>query len=119
MFKFKNGLNLHYQKTLKSYSRLEFRPDFYIEFQGNSYIFDAKFRYFETNRKEILQNMHYYKDGLKTKFAVAVCFGNSKGGKFWDSIEKKEFEITSAVELLKNKPLNGVGFMNLFLGVMK
>jgi predicted component of viral defense system (DUF524 family) len=113
MFKFKNGLNLHYQKTLKSYSRLEFRPDFYIEFQGNRYIFDAKFRYFESNRKEILQNMHYYKDGLKTEFAVAVCFGNSRGGKFWDSMEEKEFEITSAVELLKKKTFNGIGFLNL------
>ncbi len=38
-FEFKNGLKLYYQKTLKSYSCLQFRPDFLIEKDGKRYIF--------------------------------------------------------------------------------
>ncbi len=76
-FEFNNGLKLYYQKSIKSYSGFEYRPDFYIEYNSEKFIFDAKFRFFENNseerKKEIINNMHYYRDALGATFAVAVC----------------------------------------------
>ncbi len=119
-FNFKNGLILEYQTTKWSYSDLKFRPDFYIEFieyKEKTYIFDAKFRIFDLNsKKDILKNMHYYKDGLKTEFAVAVCFGDEKNGEFWNINENKEF-INSFFEIINKENLNGVGYLDLKLEI--
>ena len=115
-FMFEKGLILHFQPTKRSYSGLEFRPDFLIEYEDKKYIFDAKFRIFEDNKKDILQNMHYYKDGLNTEFAIAVCFGDDNKGEFYF---KKRDEINISfgdiINLIENNEYDGVGYVNLSL----
>ncbi len=139
-FEFDNRIKFYYQKTLKSYSCLPFRPDFLIEKDGKKYIFDAKFRIFENNKKDILENMHYYKDSLNAEFSVAVCFGksleNNKVGEFFSKSNyslkkfscnkikknrnkelKKRGSKVSLKELIKNfgKIFHGVGYIDLIL----
>ncbi|SMC09182.1 DUF2357 domain-containing protein [Nitratiruptor tergarcus] len=116
-FKFNNGLILQYQPTKWSYSNLKFRPDIYIEYKEHRCIFDAKFRFFEDNKKDILQNMHYYKDGIKTQFAIAVCLGKkNKEGKFW-KVNKDKKLINSFFEFIKEnkEKLEGIGYLDLKL----
>ncbi|KAA0257291.1 DUF2357 domain-containing protein [Deferribacter autotrophicus] len=119
-FKFENGLILNFQSTKYSYSGLPFRPDFLIEFKDKNkkVVFDAKFRIFENNKKDILQNMHYYKDGLKLNSATAVCLGNKNKGKFWQINEndKKPEELNSFIDCLE-KALNGIGYIDLKLEI--
>lgn len=113
-FKFENDLILYYQKSLYAYSGLRFRPDFYVKFKDNRFIFDAKFRIFENNEKDLLQNMHYYRDGLKVTSAVAVCFGEkNKRGSFWKTDGSKE-SINLFSELIENN-FDGVGYIDLKL----
>ncbi len=115
-FKFRNGLTLYFQPTKRSYSELEFRPDFLIEYKGKKFIFDAKFRIFENNRQDILKNMHYYKDGLRAKFAVAVCLGDNREGKFYS--RNSEIFIVNLEKLIKNNlNFNGIGYINLDLKI--
>jgi predicted component of viral defense system (DUF524 family) len=118
-FRFENGLILSYQRTLSSYSKLQFRPDFYIEYNNKIGIFDAKFRLFNNNKKEILQNMHYYRDGLKTNFAIAVCWSEEKQkGRFWrvDKFEK-DVKLISSFSRIIEENLNGIGYINLVLDI--
>ncbi|WP_081826583.1 DUF2357 domain-containing protein [Persephonella sp. KM09-Lau-8] len=116
-FRFKNRLILYFQKTKKSYANVEFRPDFLIEYNGKSYVFDAKFRIFKDNRPDILKNMHYYKDGLKLNSAVAVCLGEDKKGSFWvvDKTDKNDKDLFSLLEIINNEELKGIGYINLKL----
>lgn len=113
-FIFEKGAILYYQNIFKTYSDLEFRPDFYIDYDNKKFIFDAKFRIFNDNKSDILKNMHYYKDGLKVDFAVAVCLGK-KDGNFW-KIDKEKIPFKSFLELI-NKSLKGVGYLNLELEI--
>ena len=115
-FKFEKGLRLYFQRTKKSYSGLDFRPDFYIEYEGYNYIFDAKFRIFKNNIKDILQNMHYYKDGLNAKFAIAVCLGENNTGKSFteDNERGEKIEINEIVDNIKGY-FKGIGYINLSL----
>lgn len=114
VFEFEDGLKLYFQKSLYSYSRLEFRPDFIMEMNNKKYIFDAKFRIFEDNRKDILLNMHYYKDGLDAEFAVAVCYGNNTLGNFYFK-DKGIYEIEFDKKFLNQEYFEGIGFLNLDL----
>ena len=117
-FKFENELTLYFQKTEKSYAGVEFRPDFLIEYDGKSYVFDAKFRIFESNRSDILKNMHYYKDGLNLNSAVAVCLGEDEKGKFWTiNGNDKDKDISSFLEIINNEELKGIGYFDLRLDV--
>ncbi len=123
-FKFDNELTLYFQKTKKSYADVEFRPDFLIEYNGKSCVFDAKFRIIRNEegklisnvKNDIFKNMHYYKDGLKINSAVAVCLGEDKEGKFW-LMDKNEKALYSFVEAIKNEEFNGIGYLNLRLKV--
>jgi predicted component of viral defense system (DUF524 family) len=125
LFLFPNGLTLHFQKTLRGYSNTKFRPDFLIEWDGNRYIFDAKFRIMEKptseeenqqyyrTRKEVLINMHYYRDALRSKFSVALSVSNSEGGDFY-SVEGEKLNVQTLKEFLENlENYEGVGFLNL------
>jgi predicted component of viral defense system (DUF524 family) len=116
-FRFENGLILFYQKTLKSYSSLEFRPDFYIEYNNKKFIFDAKFRIFEDNKKDILQNMHYYRDGLNVNYAIAICLENKKdnesSGNFWFKNKNNKKDLFLNNLFFNEENLEGVGYTNL------
>ncbi len=115
-----NNLKLYYQKSIKSYSGFEYRPDFYIEYNGKKFIFDAKFRFFENNeeerKKEIVNNMHYYRDALQTSFAVAVCLAKDENREcfFWsvynNSVNQNNFNNFSSLIDEKNK---GIGIYKL------
>ena len=136
-FKFEKGLKLYFQLTKISYSELKFRPDFLIEYENEIYIFDAKFRVIEdedekndereknnkrkkNNRKDILQNMHYYKDGLNAKFAIAVCFGEeSKGEFYFRKRGKSNISFEDVIGLIGNNEYDGVGYVNLSLEGLK
>ncbi|WP_457621696.1 DUF2357 domain-containing protein [Persephonella sp.] len=112
VFEFEDGLKLYFQKSLYSYSRLEFRPDFIIEMNNKKYIFDAKFRIFEDNRKDILLNMHYYKDGLDAEFSIAVCYGEDNENLFFN---KERNQLTIKINELIENSYNGIGYINLGL----
>ncbi len=125
-FKFENGLILHFQKTEKSYAEVEFRPDFLIEYNGKSYVFDAKFRiikdkdgkFISNVKNDIFKNMHYYKDGLKINSAVAVCLGEDEKGKFWTINENdKGKDVSSFLEIIKSEELKGIGYLDLRLEI--
>lgn len=108
---FENGLKLYYQKTFTIYSFLKFRPDFYIEFEDKRVIFDAKFRVFKKNRKDILKNMHYYRDSLKANSVVALTLGKKRRGKVFE-VDKSILKIESFNDIFD---LNGVGYLDLSL----
>lgn len=120
---FSPNLILHYQKTFYSYSHLEWRPDFYLEINHKKIVFDAKFRFFEENKKDILQNLHYYKDGLCLNQVFALTLPNhlnQKNGSFY--IQNKEENLTFNQEEFKKILLDefcpyyndlGVGFFPL------
>jgi predicted component of viral defense system (DUF524 family) len=119
-FEFNKGLKLYYQKSITSYSGFEYRPDFYIEYNSKKFIFDAKFRFFENNseerKKEIINNMHYYRDALGATFAVAVCLAEDKKKEciFW-SLNKNfatQNNINSLSELINNCN-KGIGIYKL------
>ncbi len=122
-FEFEKQFKLFYQKTLTSYSKLHFRPDILIEKDNKKYILDAKFRIFENNRRDILLNMHYYKDALKVQSAVALSLGQKEeNGELYDEKEDtKEDEKKDKEILFKNifyilaQDFRGVGYINLTL----
>ncbi len=122
-FEFEKQFKLFYQKTLTSYSKLHFRPDILIEKDNKKYILDAKFRIFENNRRDILLNMHYYKDALKVQSAVALSLGQKEeNGILYDEKEDtKEDEKKDKEILFKNifyilaQDFRGVGYINLTL----
>lgn len=111
-FEFEKGLIVYYQKTFNGYSTLQFRPDFYIKYDNKEFIFDAKFRLFEDNKTDILKNMHYYKDSLRVKFAVAVCLGDKKNGRFW-KIDGDMKIINFFLDCMNKEDLKGVGYLDL------
>ncbi|MCK9523852.1 MAG: DUF2357 domain-containing protein [Proteobacteria bacterium] len=91
-------LILHYQKTFHSYSRLEWRPDFYLEINHKKIVFDAKFRFFEENKKDVLQNLHYYKDGLSLNQVFALTLPNrlnQKTGSFYIKNKKETLNFNN------------------------
>jgi len=123
-FSFRNGLLvLNFQKTLRSYSDMEFRPDFLLELKGRRFIFDAKFREMKENTKrEVFLNMHYYRDALGAGFAVALSVGalsvgTSEGGEFFKTSGEKlsVASLRDFVEEMGN--LKGVGYVNIPLEV--
>ncbi len=116
-FEFENGIKLYFQKSLNTYSKLKFRPDFIIEKNGKRYIFDAKFRIFEDNKKDILQNMHYYKDALKVEFALAVCLGNEKSGELFNQHNEETYNIQYIEQAVKDINFKGVGYFTLDLEI--
>ena len=108
---FQSGLKLYYQHIIKSYSNIPFRPDFYIEYQNKKIVLDAKFRVLETNRTEILKNMHYYKDSLKLDSALAIVIGKEQSGEFYS-----ESDGTSKINGFDNIfDSKGVGYLSLDL----
>jgi predicted component of viral defense system (DUF524 family) len=108
---FKNGARIYYQHIFESYSKIPFRPDFFIEYDKKRFIVDAKFRVFESNRTEILKNMHYYKDSLNLNSAIAIVIGNVDGGEIFQTSGEKEL-ISTISELLSK---DGVGYFNINL----
>ncbi len=134
-FEFEKQFKLFYQKTLTSYSKLHFRPDILIEKDNKKYILDAKFRIFENNRRDILLNMHYYKDALKVQSAVALSLGQKEeNGELYDEKEdtkegekkehgelyhendnKKENILFKDIFYIFNTNFSGVGHINLTL----
>jgi predicted component of viral defense system (DUF524 family) len=111
---FKSGAKIYYQHLFKSYSGILFRPDFYIEYHGKKFVIDAKFRVFESNRTEILKNMHYYKDGLKLTSSIAIAIGNSSGGEIFRENGKTE-TVSSLSEVIS---ADGVGYFNIDLNTL-
>ncbi|WP_163329513.1 DUF2357 domain-containing protein [Desulfurobacterium thermolithotrophum] len=116
-FKFKDGLTLYFQKSEKAYSKIEFRPDFLIYFTDKKLVFDAKFRIFENNKKDIFQNMHYYKDGLQLDAAIAVCLGNAMGEFCYEGDNSnciENFNLSKVLGSLKNRrSLKGIGYFTM------
>jgi predicted component of viral defense system (DUF524 family) len=119
-FEFPNGVRFYYQLERKSYSKSTWRPDFLLEFNGRKVIFDAKFREFSNNRREILQNMHYYKDGLCADLVVALTFTKgSEEGKIYipnGGCSGRKEPINNLREIIV-RTLLGVGYFNFKLEV--
>jgi len=116
-FEFADGAKFYYQLERKSYSKSPWRPDFLLEFNGQRIIFDAKFRNIsnESNRREILQNMHYYRDGLQVNWAVALTFGEGCHcqGQLYFYGEKNECVQTLEELLARLRDKDGVGYLKL------
>jgi predicted component of viral defense system (DUF524 family) len=108
---FESGAKIYYQYIFQSYSRIPFRPDFYIEYDGKKFVLDAKFRVFESNRTEILKNMHYYRDSLGLNSAVAIVIGNREGGELY--LQSEEKEVVSTISEIFSR--DGVGYFNIDL----
>jgi len=108
---FKNGLRLKYQYVVNSYSQIPFRPDFYIEYKDKKIVLDAKFRVLETNRTDILKNMHYYKDSLQLDSAIAIVIGKEQAGKFY-SEDGQVTSISNFDIIFENR---GIGYLSLNL----
>lgn len=109
--KFKSGITLKYQYIVYSYSNIPFRPDFYIEYEGKKIVIDAKFRILESNRTEILKNMHYYRDGLNLDLALAVVIGIEQIGEIFSPDGEKSI-IETFHDILNS---SGVGYFALNL----
>ena len=118
--KFDDGSKLYYQRKIKSYSNSEWRPDFVLELKksGRKIIFDAKFRVFESNKTDILQNMHYYRDGLCADLVVALAFsGSNEVGKIYVpgvNCSGQEKLINDLRQVIEGS-LMGVGYFNFRL----
>jgi len=112
--KFVDGSKLYYQRKIKSYSNSEWRPDFLLEFEGRRIIFDAKFRDFKRNKTDILQNMHYYKDGLRANWAVALTFGTVLEGQLYSCKGnlREAQTLKDLLALLEDE--GGVGYLELY-----
>jgi predicted component of viral defense system (DUF524 family) len=111
---FKSGAKIYYQHVFNSYSGILFRPDFYIEYNKKTFVIDAKFRVVDSNRTEILKNMHYYKDGLRLTSSIAIVIGNRMGGEvFSENGEKKN--VSSLSEIIFAE---GVGYFNIDLNTL-
>ena len=109
--KFKNGVILKYQHIIYSYSDIPFRPDFYIEYKDKKIVIDAKFRVLETNRTEIMKNMHYYRDSLNLDLALAVVLGTQQLGELY-RLDGQKTIINNFDSILENI---GVGYLSLNL----
>jgi predicted component of viral defense system (DUF524 family) len=113
---FESGVRLSYQATFLSYTKIKFRPDFYITVNGKNIILDAKFRAFEPNRTDILKNMHHYRDGLGVDSAIAITIGDRDSGTVYNR-DSSEVEISSLSDLFKVE--SGVGYLSLNLNRLK
>jgi len=111
IIKFKNGITLYYQNVITSYSKIKFRPDFYLKFQDKKVVLDAKFRIMDKNRTDILKNMHHYKDGLQVNSAIAIVIDNKNHGEFY-SINNETHLINNLSEIFN---YDGVGFLSFNL----
>lgn len=120
-FEFPDNKTLRFQPTLKSYSKLEFRPDFMIEFNDKRIIFDAKFRFMEGEAKrEILTNLHYYRDALQVNSCIALNISNGTlEGKFYlcnrETKTLTNKSLTNIIYEITNLALdgNGIGYISL------
>ena len=112
--KFVDSSKLYYQRKIKSYSNSEWRPDFLLEFEGQRIIFDAKFRDFKRNKTDILQNMHYYRDGLQVNWAVALTFGTVLEGQLYSckGSSREAQTLKNLLALLGDE--GGVGYLELY-----
>ncbi len=107
--KFRGGKTLYFQHTIESYSKLKFRPDFYLEYESKKIVIDAKFRSLDTNRTDIFRNMHYYRDGLKANLVFAVIIGNENIGEVY--LENGETrKIYSLNDIFR---YNGIGYWTI------
>jgi predicted component of viral defense system (DUF524 family) len=116
LIEFKNGAKLSYQNVFESYSLIPFRPDFFIEFNNQTFILDAKFRILQDNRTDILKNMHYYKDSLKVDLAIAVSINNQIGGELYlENRNIEKLETFDDIFRSKSDKKHGIGFFDLQL----
>ena len=123
-FEFPNGVRFYYQLERKSYSKSTWRSDFFLELNGRKIIFDAKFREFSNNRREVLQNMHYYKDGFCADWAIAITFSLAKvrgilysPGEFCICKFNLFTQLAEILRFLEYSRYTGVGFLNFKLEV--
>lgn len=109
VFSFPQGVRLRYQPTLRSYSQLEMRPDFVVEVENRRLIFDAKFRILKgSTRREVILNMHYYRDALKAELCVALSFSPQQESVLFTTEGTKVSDKTLE-EIFKFQKFQGVG----------
>jgi predicted component of viral defense system (DUF524 family) len=64
-------------------------------------------------RKDVLRNMHYYRDALKSQFSVALSVSSTEGGEFY-TVDGEKLNVQTLKEFLENlETYEGVGFLNL------